>query len=468
MILKLISVIVGLVLTCEVYAQQDTKELTYREFLTMVSENHPWMQKAENIALSGEAVSLAAKGGFDPELNGSINQKYFNGSKYYSYLNGGLTVPTWFGVKVNTGYDQNLGEYISLSNRTPNSGLWYAGLEVNLGNGLLIDERRATLKKGKIFMEYSQEEAKIKRNEVLYQASIAYWNWFSSYHAMTSIENVVATSKVRFENLSRNAALGEIAQIDTVEASIQYANRRVAYEKAQYDYFQAEQQLNTFLWLDGFIPLEIGEMVPEDISSDLINLESIQDDSTSAIIAKHPYLKMNQLKLDQLQIDLRLKQEYLKPKLALKYNAIAEPIGGDPLSSYSPNNYTWGATFAYPILTREERGNVKLQKLKLENQELDLLMNQRTLERDILSAKEKVIRYNNLAVNYFGVVENYELLYQGEQRLFNAGESNLFMINAREVYFLDGKIGLVNAISEYKIANAGYLKTIVSLDQTVN
>lgn len=450
------------------FAQEKAEQLSYADFLKLVYENHPWMQKAENIALSGEAIQLMGKGGFDPELIGSVNQKYFNGSKYYSYLNGGLTIPTWYGIKVNTGYDQNLGEYISLSNRTPNAGLWYAGVEVNLGNGLLMDERRATLKKAKLFHDYSIEEAKIKRNEVLYQASVAYWNWFSTYHTLESIENVVETSKLRFENLSRNAELGEIAIIDTVEASIQYANRRVAYEKAQYEYFQAQQQLNTFLWLDGFIPLEIGSLVPEAISSEQINLEALREDSTSTIISNHPYLKMNQLKLDQIQIDLRLKQEYLKPKLALKYNAIAEPIGGDPLSSYSPNNYTWGATFAYPILTREERGNVKLQKLKLENQELDLMMNQRTLERDILSAKEKVIRYNNLTVNYFDVVENYDLLYQGEQRLFDAGESNLFMINAREVYFLDGKIGLVNAIAEYKIANAGYLKTIVELDQLVN
>lgn len=450
------------------FAQEVRNELPYEDFLRLVYENHPWMQKAENIALSGEAVQLAGKGGFDPELNGSINQKYFNGTKYYSYLNGGLTVPTWFGVKINTGYDQNLGEYISLSNRTPNTGLWYAGVEVNLGNGLLMDERRATLKKAKLFQDYSIEEAKIKRNEVLYQASVAYWNWFSTYHALESIENVVETSRIRFENLSKSAELGEIAQIDTVEASIQYANRRVTYEKAKYDYFEAQQNLNTYLWLEGFIPLEIGNLVPEKVSSELINLEQLKEDSTNVIIENHPYLKMNQLKLNQIQIDLRLKQEYLKPKLSLKYNAIAEPVGGDPLSSYSPNNYTWGATFAYPILTREERGNVRLQKLKLENQELDLIMNQRTLERDILSAKEKVIRYNNLAVNYFDVVENYQFLYVGEQRLFNAGESNLFMINARELYFLDGKIGMVNAIADYKIANAGYLKTIVELDKIAN
>jgi len=59
----------------------------------------------------------------------------------------------------------------------------------------------------------------------------------------------------------------------------------------------------------------------------------------------------------------------LKAKLDLKYNALSEPIDGNPLTDYSINNCNWGASFVYPIFVRKARGVMKLADIKLQELE---------------------------------------------------------------------------------------------------
>ena len=102
-----------------------------------------------------------------------------------------------------------------------------------------------------------------------------------------------------------------------------------------------------------FIPLELDNMIPSEKrnkSNDLMQLSMID-----SLINNHPYLQLNSLKLEQTGIDLKLKKEQLKPKLTLKYNALSEPVGNNPIAQYSPSNYSWGASFSYPVLSRKER-----------------------------------------------------------------------------------------------------------------
>ena len=75
--------------------------------------------------------------------------------------NTGQKIPTWFGVDFKAGYEINKGQFISEEHATPGSGLWYAGVDIPLGQGLLFDERRSTILQAKIFQKNSENEQKL-------------------------------------------------------------------------------------------------------------------------------------------------------------------------------------------------------------------------------------------------------------------------------------------------------------------
>jgi hypothetical protein len=49
-------------------------------------------------------------------------------------------------------------------------------------------------------------------------------------------------------------------------------------------------------------------------------------------------------------------------------------------------------------------------------------------------------------------VSNYERLWQSEKRLFDSGESSLFMINSREMSYINAQIKLNEIINKNKKA----------------
>ena len=156
-------------------------------FYALVIQNHPLAKQANLEIQFGEKSVLKARGGFDPKLYNQLNQKYYAGSQYYSFLNAGLKIPTWYGIEVKSGFEMNQGAYLNPEEKPPNGGLWYGGVSVSLGQGMFIDQRRAELKKAKIYQQSTYFEQKLQLNELMYEAGYSYWNWFLAYHSSQHI-----------------------------------------------------------------------------------------------------------------------------------------------------------------------------------------------------------------------------------------------------------------------------------------
>lgn len=200
-----------------------------------------------------------------------------------------------------------------------------------------------------------------------------------------------------------------------------------------------------FLWIDGIVPLELDNVRPQSPLNVAENEMVIDRDS---LLVNHPVLQLNDLSIKEQRVELQLKREQLKPKLTLKYNALSEPINNNPMAQYSPSNYTWGASLTYPILSRKERGNLQLAKLKMKNQVMKNSMKSVELEYKVNST------YNNylLAQDQLNISNKYvfnaQTMYFAEQELFVMGESSVFMINSRESSWLKAQIELIDRAVE--------------------
>jgi outer membrane protein TolC len=442
--MKIISfLLVFLGFTC--FANDTLKVFKYNSYIQQVMLNHPYAQNAHTVQEVGKSNLTKARGGFDPKVVGDLTQKYFDDKQYYSRLNGALKIPSWFGLTAETGYVMNEGTYLNSEMKVPSNGLWYAGLKLEVGKGLLIDKRRVTLKKAHLFKSSTELQRVVMLNDLKRNASIAYWKWQQVYQELNVYKLAYKNAGQRLSAIKDAVVFGEKSSVDTVEASIVVQKWELSLLKVENSYKNAELNLENYLWSDGFVPLEISNAIPENVMSNIATFQDVQIDS---LITNHPTLKINDLNIKEKRVDLRMKREQLKPQITLKYNALSQSVNDNPFQNYSIENYNWGIDFSYPIFTREERGGVQLAKLKLQEQE-------RKNDLKLAQVKYKV---NSSVNNYNRVLKqlviseklalNAEALYRAEKSLFKMGESSVFLINYRENTWLKSRIELIKFQNE--------------------
>lgn len=450
--MRRILAILMLVLSLNVGFSQST--FSDQRFYELVVNNHPLAKQANLKPAFGKYSVLKAKGGFDPKLENQINQKYYNSSNYYSFLNAGLKIPTWYGIEVKSGFESNDGTYLSPQYKTPAGGLWYGGVSVNLGEGLFIDQRRAELFKARIYQNSTLFEQRLQLNELLYEAGYAYWNWVLAYHSMEIMQESYQLANERYEGIRRTAEVGDRPGIDSVEAIIQVQSRETLLRNYETDFKNNGFNLSTFLWTENLEPLEL-ESGTVPVSIDSVSLESdvlIAENTMDSLVLNHPYLRINDFKIQSLEVDNRLKREQLKPELALQYNFLNEPVNYNPFNDFSINNYKWGLTFEMPIFLRKERGEVALSNLKIQDEKFNLQNNQAYIEYKIRKAMADFSNGLLQISIYQKTVDDSGKLLEAEKQMFEAGESSLFLINQRELAFIQARLKLIE--SQVKLQQA--------------
>ena len=439
---------------------------TDKQFYEIILKNHPLAKQAQLQTQFGEKAILYAQGGFDPKIFTHTLQKNFNSTSYYNLIHSGLKIPTWYGLEFKGGFESNQGAFLNPEEKTPSSGLVYAGATVNVGKGLFIDQRRAELFKAKVYYQSTFFEQKLQLNELIYESGYAYWNWFLSYHSMKILDEAFELANIRYGAVKRTAELGDRPEIDVVEAGLQVQNRESMLKNYEAEYKGSGFKISTFLWNEQQIPLDLDSLtIPvkiELLEKDSVSLLSNQEIDTA--IANHPYLQVTNFKIKGLEIEKKLKKEQLKPELAIQYNFLNQPIQNNPFANSSINNYKWGLTFEMPILLRKERGDLAKTNLKLKEEQFNLENSRAYVEYKI---RNSLVEYNNALTQveiFEKTVVDTKRLLDAEKAMFETGESSLFLINARELAYIQAKLKWVESIAKSKQA---YLSLKFNLAQLI-
>ena len=439
--------------------------LSEKEFYEIILLNHPLVKQAGIKPQMGESQLLKAKGGFDPKLFSELDRKNYDGVTNYQKLNAGLSIPTWYGIQVKSGFESNSGPYLSSEDKTPAGGLWYGGVSVNLGQGMMIDQRRAELFKARIYQESTLQEQRLLLNELIYESGYAYWNWFLAHYSKDVLQSSYDLATVRLEGVKLTAELGDRPIIDTVEARIQVQYRQSLLNNFQTDLLNSKVKLSTYLWTELQEPLEVDQttlpVYMDSVSFSVVPLLSEMD--IDSLVEKHPYLTMNGLKIKSLEIDQKLKREQIKPTVNLSYNFINEPINYNPITNLSPNNNKIGVQFEMPLIFRKERGDLELAKLKVQDEQLSYLNNKVYLKAKIKQAQNDLLNAQNQLDIYRQTVLDSRQLFEAEKTMFEQGESSLFLVNARELTYIQANLKYIEVLCKYQQALLSLRFSLASL-----
>lgn len=434
--MKRSSLILALVFLVSLLSAQEI--VSEQDFILMVLQEHPVARQADLLELKGIAKLLKAKGWFDPKLDASYDQKSFDGKNYFQVVHGGLKIPTWIGADLKLNYDWNNGIYINPENNIPTSGLISAGLELPILRGLIMDKRRADLQQGKNYAQMGELERLQLINTLIFDARKAYWEWYEAYMKLQINQEGVLLAEATFDFVKSSSRLGDKPAIDTLEALIQVQNRKIEQADAELNFINATLWASSFLWLDGAIPAEFSEdAIPQefvlaDIPAILASVEGKEDDLALA----NPMVEFYKFKLNNLEIEKRLKKEMLKPQLNVGYNFIARPVQETGFDQFNVANYKWNVNFSMPLFLRKERGELAIVKAELETADLDYSLVQLKQRNKIESIINKIRIYDQqLQLSGKNVVDNSNLV-RAEKRIFEIGESSLFLVNYREIMML--------------------------------
>jgi hypothetical protein len=430
--------------TSNTLRSQDSIAFTFESFLTQVKKYHPMMQNVALIKQSAEANLLKAKGGFDPKIAHETNGKNFKNKDYYQLSNTALKIPTWFGVELKGGYELNRGDFLNPEHQTPGSGLWYGGISVPIGKNLVIDERRKILRQAQVVLEQSEIEQRMMQSDLLLHAGEAYWDWYKAYHALEITKEGLRLAEERLNAIKVSAELGEHARIDTLEATLLRDSRALEYEQSKANHLYNKYLMSSYLWTNDLIPLELKEKAYPPFVSDIGSIYHNINIDTTVWLRNYDY------KLELLKIDERYKKEQLKPDLTLSYNPILQPTNGGFLP-FSNNNMKFGVNVSIPIFLRKERGDLASVRIKLKATELDQTIKRLELTNKVIAVKSQIESFEKQIVLQESMVNSSKKMRDAELIKFDLGESSLFLVNSRELKYLESKLKGIELMSKYKL-----------------
>ncbi|WP_443938745.1 TolC family protein [Pedobacter sp. MW01-1-1] len=444
--------------------QIDTgKVFTLEDLQMMVFRYHPIIKQAALLNESARAKVLQSLGYFDPTIKSGFDRKLFGDTEYYNKWNNELKIPLWLaGADLKIGYDRNVGKYVNPENTTGQQGLSAIGLSIPLGQGLIIDARRSTLRQSKMMVEYAEADQLKQINSIWYGIVKDYWNWYYTYHQHKLVKEGLDLAELRFKALSAQTVLGDKPVIDSVEAYITVQERMIQNEKTAIELQNARLVLSNHLWNEEGNPLELPkDATPQSINQKMARPNPLLLDTLLGLAAnQHPELLKLKSKNEQLAVEKSYRQELLKPKLNVIGNLISSRTGFDSnvpgYYDFNWSNYKVGVEFAFPLFLRAERG--KLREVKIKQQELnyDIMQFGREVKNNVVASYNDLSAYSAQLVLQIKSIENQQVLVNGENQKFSLGESTLFLINSRESKLIDMKIKQASMA-------AGYQKTLAEL-----
>ena len=435
-------------------AQTNFTLLNYKDFVSRVLQDHPLARHAQLRTDMADAEWLSAKGAIDPMISSNWNQKSFDQKRYYRHFQTQLTIPTRLGINFVAGYENTDGVFLNPEQTTEPYGLWNVGLEVNVLQGLLVNERRVALQQAQFFRQLFDNQKAMLLNDLLYVATLAYLDWQKYHSYQTIVDENQQLAQTYFDNTKLAFENGEKTGMDTLEAMIvlQDASNLLQSNKAALT--KARQNLENFLWENEQPTLLQEDAIPQQYTAALFL--DVNRGSVNEMVLQHPLVLEKLNKQSLLEIEQRLKREKLKPKLKVKFNPLLASREDSLWPIYDFTDQKWGIDFSMPLFFRREKAALQMGNIKLKENQLNLSNKQ----NELLNKLENSIQQQSILQAQLDLQEQsvlgYRRLLDGENERFRFGESSVFLVNKRQEKYINGQLKLIELTTKSQLERLIY------------
>ena len=432
---------------------QNHETLSIIDFLSWVDEHHPLLKSVKNKLPIAKAEAWGARGSFDPTLIGNYASKEFDNELYYRLPSWSIQTQTRGPVSLHMDWNQTVGIYTNPQDKLPEQGLFALGGMIQLGNGLLTDQRRIDLSLALSDVDLTEAEAELYRNEILFKASTSYWNWYAAHESLEAYRDALEAASQVYKFTQKAFEVGDASAMDTLDAQSLLTTWQAEYYDARKVAVESLYAVSNWLWNENNQPVILNATTKPSI-------EKLPMTDQAIISLDHPLVRYNDQKEKQLKLKINLASEYLKPKVAIGGAFLVAGNASDipETADFNTGDRVLKAKVEMPLLLREGRGYNKSTKLQLQSFEWEREAQENIL-KNALSATAASILLLEEAVKVSVRNESATAaLLRAEQRKLELGDSELIKVNLRTNYFLKAVVQRVKLTAELGTKQAEFMQ----------
>ncbi len=438
--------------------------LSFDNFKTVLTSYHPVIQQANLLADNAKQEIRIARGEFDPKLGFYQSQKTFTGKDYYNYQNVSLSIPTWLGIDVSAGYENNGGQFTNEELTLGQS--YYAGASVSLTKGIYMNERRAALEQAKLLRDVNEQQRQKILNDLYFEAYQSYFVWLNQYLKFRTFSDIYALNKSRYEFVKNSWRLGDAPAIDTTEALSQLQQFNLFRNESYIQWIEEGIKLSKHVWDSTmYTKIVTGVFIPDSAS---IARFALADSSQAFWLSQaytHPTLLLNDLKQANLRIKQKLYMQELLPDVSVSAFKLQSNLGDLFAVDGTDDNNRFGLSLGVPLRLSKGRGYYKLTKNQLMGIGFERDFAQRQIENQVLYQLNEISITKSQLSLYENLLSNIRRLYEAENTKYQLGSSTIFLINSRENKLLDVRLKRLDNAIKYQLAILKLYKEVAKVPE---
>lgn len=407
---------------------------------------------------------LSAYGAFDLKMKGGGTSGplgFYNTHRYGAEI----TQPLFIGGEVFGKYRIGRGSFQPwyLERQTNDGGEFSTGFRLPLAQGRAIDYRRANLFRSMLGRDAAEPLIHEQLIEFVREASYAYWHWIAAGEQLRIARSLLKLAEDRNQGIKKRVEAGDLPRIELTDNQRLIVSREAKVIAAQRKLQEAAIKLSLFLRDESGEPVvpdanQLPGSFPEPQAPDFARLE--QDIAQAQ--SRRPEPAALALLRAQLQVDLDQAQNLYLPNVDVQVYA-SQDISG-PKRDKKPFELEASLQMSMPLQRRLARGKIQALQGKLAQVTAKLRFTNDKIAAEVRRA------YAALSASFLRVEKakaSFDLartMEEAERRKFALGNSNLLLVNLRELAAAEAEASVVQAYLEYFLAEADY-RAALALDR---
>ena len=458
----------ALVLSLTAARAQAQDPLLPEEVAASTAEHYPEVVQALAERQGAAAGLLSARGAFDTVFSVDARSRvtgFYSGdvieAKAERYLGG--TGPL-AGTRLYGGYRLADGDFPIYEDEffTNDSGEVKVGVLFALLRDRLVDDRRFGIRDAELALEQADLEVALTRLGVQRRALLAYYDWVEAGQELAIFQDLLDLAQTRQTAFEQQVERGARAAIFLTENAQNLTRRRILVEGARRDLTLRANTLSLYYrGPDGEPIVADADRLPGEVPLP----PPVADADLPGILDRRPDLALLRTAAERARARLGLAENALRPRFDLGVEAGQDlgPIANQAGFSRDQGEVIVGFNFEMPLANRGARGRVaraeaEVEALRAERRLLgdrietelrDVLVNLETAERLVALAQQEV--------------EQARTMRRAEQRRFEAGASDFFLVNLREEAVADARVRLAVAVLSLNAARTTYDAAVMDM-----
>ncbi len=422
------------------------------DVLRSLYASYPLVRVALEQRTIAQGQLLENMGQFDLKLKGGGTSGPLGFYQTYRY-GAGLEQALWGGGQVFAGYRIGRGSFQPWygERETDDGGEFKTGFLIPLVRNRRIDQRRAAIFRAVLGREAVEPDILTQLLQYIRLASYAYWEWVAAGHTVRIEQQLLDIALQRRQGLQKRVEQGDLPQIELTDNERLIASRRASLIDAQRKFRQAAIKLSLFLRdASGFPVLPPPDALPPSFpEARPYDDQRLAQDIDTALTAR-PEIQYLDLLRQQLQVDLDQAQNLYLPDVSLGAVA-AKDLGplASPKGDKRPFELEISLMVSVPLQRRKALGKIQATQGKLAQVRMKTQFAREKIAAEVRHAVAALRAAYNRIIQARRSVELNQTLEEAERKRFEAGDSNLLMVNLREQATADARKTLVAAQLEY-------------------